>query len=51
MDEKGNCTRFMVMYSLLERLADEGYSLESRDKDGRSPLSFAAENGNQVVVQ
>ena len=35
----------------MKLLLEKGAELESKDKDGRTPLSRAAENGHEAVVK
>ena len=35
----------------MQLLFDKGADIESKDKDGRTPLSYAAERGHEAVVK
>ena len=35
----------------MELLLDKGADLEAKDKDGQTPVSWAAENGHEAVVK
>jgi ankyrin repeat protein len=35
--------------AVVKLLLEKGAELESKDKDGRTPLSWAAENGHEAV--
>ena len=37
--------------AVVKLLLEKGAELESKDRDGRTPLSWAAENGQEAVVK